>query len=190
MAELVEKGHRTALELALKAFAEVRAERDAAQGELFGEEPDNLSLVAGSGGDGTVADRTRRGRPRGARGRRTDELARWYIAKNDGCDPLERGIEIAGLPILAPGILEGLAERLGCTRHDAAKFWASVLATTLPYTHQRQAAVEVRPSGTPGSGQPILWQMTNGELIDATHDDGALRDVTAANTDAETPSDR
>ncbi len=103
---------------------------------------------------------------------------------------MERGIEIAGLPILAPGILEGLAERLGCTRHDAAKFWASVLATTLPYTHQRQAAVEVRPSGAPGSGQPILWQMTDGELIDATHDDGALRDVTAANTDAETPSDR
>ncbi len=53
--------------------------------------------------------------------------------RNDGRDPLERGIEISGLPILAKGILEGLAERLGCTRHDAAKFWAGILATTLPY---------------------------------------------------------
>ena len=91
---------------------------------------------------------------------------------------MERGIEIAGLPILAKGVLEGLAERLGCTRHDAAKFWASVLSTTLPYTHQRQAAIEVRPPGAPGSGLPILWEVSEGELYDATHDGEELRQLT------------
>lgn len=174
----VEKGHRTALELALEAWGEVSAERERAQGDLFGDEPENLPVVA----ERIAADGTHRGRRPGVRNRRTDELARWYIAQNDGRDPLERGIEIAGLPILAKGILEGLAERLGCSRHEAAKFWAGILATTLPYTHQRQAAVEVRPSGAPGSGQPILWQVSDGELIDATHDgdglDRAWHDVT------------
>ena len=94
---------------------------------------------------------------------------------------MERGIEIAGLPILARGVLEGLAERLGCTRHEAAKFWASILATTLPFTHQRQAAIEVRPPGAPGSGQPILWEVTDdGQLIDMSHSDGeeTLRNIT------------
>ena len=172
----VEKGHRTALELALEAFAEVSAERDATQGELFADEPPNLPEVVAP----TAADGSHRGRRAGVRNRRTDELARWYIQRNDGRDPLERGIEIAGLPILAKGVLEGLAERLGCTRHDAAKFWASVLSTTLPYTHQRQAAIEVRPPGAPGSGLPILWEVTEGgELIDATHDGEELRALAA-----------
>jgi hypothetical protein len=175
MTEPVEKGHRTALELALEAFVEARAERDAVQGELFGDEPENLPMVA----ERIAADGTHRGRRAGVRNRRTDELSRWYIAKNDGRDPLERGIEVAGLPILAKGVLEGLAERLGCSRHDAAKFWAGILAATLPYTAQRQSAIEVRPSGAPGSGQPILWQVTEGgELIDATHDGSELRDIT------------
>jgi hypothetical protein len=180
-AERVDKGYRTALEEALEAWGEVQAEQRAEQGDLFGDEPEKLPVVAPIAADGT-----HRGRRPGARGKRTDELSRWYIAKNDGRDPLERGIEIAGLPILANGILEGLAERLGCTRHDAAKFWANILATTLPYTHQRQAAVEVRPPGAPGSGQPILWTLSDsGELIDATHDGSELRDIMPTTTDAE-----
>ncbi len=180
MANRIEKGHRTALDEALEAFAEVQAERAAERGDqldLFAEPTANLPEVA----ERIAADGTRRGRPVGARGRRTDELARWYIQRNDGRDPLERGIEIAGLPILAKGVLEGLADRLGCTRHEAAKFWASILATTLPFTHQRQAALEVRPAGSPGSGQPVLWQVDDdGQLYDATHADAAdqMRDIT------------
>jgi hypothetical protein len=187
MVEQIQKGHRTALEEALEAFAEVQAERAEKTGDqldLFGEDPARLPKVAAP----RSADGTYRGRRPGARGRRTDELARFYIAQNDGRDPLERGIEIAGLPILAKGVLEGLAERIGCTRHEAAKFWASILATTLPYTHQRQATLEVRPSGSPGSGQPVLWQITqSGELFDATHEDGLdnLRDVTPSVTPLE-----
>jgi hypothetical protein len=180
-------GHKTALELALEAWREVEEERRGVQGDLFDEIAAGQPQVVASGSEPSeagseVAEVHRgRGRPLGARNRRTDELSRWYITKNDGRDPLERGIEIAGLPILAKGILEGLAERLGCTRHDAAKFWANILATTLPYTHQRQAAIEVRPPGAPGSGQPILWTLTEeGELIDATHDGDELRAITSS----------
>ena len=153
----------------MEVFAEVRAERAAKQGDLFSDEAENLPEVVAP----LAADGTRRGRRPGARGRRTDELARWYIQRNDGRDPLERGIEISGLPILARGVLEGLAERLGCTRYEAAKFWAGILASTLPFVHQRQAALEVRPNGAPGSNQPILWEMTDdGQLIDISHGDG------------------
>ena len=150
--------------------------------DLFGEAPARLSEVAAP----VSADGTHRGRRPGSRNRRTDQLAAWYIQRNDGRDPLERGVEISGLPILARGVLEGLAERLGCTRHEAAKFWASILATTLPFIHQRQAALEVRPSGAPGSGQPILWEMEDGQLIDGTHTDGAeaLRAINPPTSDA------
>lgn len=181
-----EAGHKTALELALEAWREVQEERrDAVPGNLLDdfergllEVPVEASAEASEAGT-AVVERRGRGRPIGARNRRTDELSRWYIQRNDRRDPLERGIEIAGLPILAPGILEGLAERLGMTRADAAKFWAGVLSTTLPYVAQRQAAIEVRPPGAPGSGQPILWTLTEeGELIDATHDGSELRPIT------------
>jgi hypothetical protein len=178
MAEQVEKGHRTALELALAAWREVEDERRASQGDLFDDVAENLpEVVDGDGSEGAGA--RGRGRPLGSRNRRTDELSRWYIAQNDGRHPLQRGIEIAGLPILAKGVLEGLAERLGMSRADAAKFWANVLSTTLPYVAQRQAALEVRAPGAPGSGQPILWTLSEeGELIDATHDGDELRAIT------------
>jgi hypothetical protein len=164
--------------LALEAFAEVQAEREAAQGDLFGDEPANLSQVVPIAADGT-----HRGRRPGVRNKRTDELARWFIAQNDGRHPLARTIEIAGLPILAKGVLEGLAERLQMSRADAAKFWAGMNLGSLPYVAQRQSAVEIRPSGAPGSGQPILWQVTeDGELLDATHDGSELRDITPTQT--------
>ena len=177
--------HRTALELALDAYREAAAERDAArgQGELFAEAGEG---EAGEAGAPPPAPR-RAGRPVGSHNRRTDELARWYIGKNDGRDPLERGIEIAGLPILAPGILEGLAERLGCSRFDAAKFWAGVLNATLPFVHQRLAQLEVKPAGALGSGEAILWTLNaRGELVDgcAHGDGGAIKDITPPSSPA------
>ena len=42
MMERVEKGHRTALDLALEGFAEVRAEQAAKQGDLFADGVDDL----------------------------------------------------------------------------------------------------------------------------------------------------
>ena len=175
-----EAGHKTALELALDAYRETEAERRAAAGR-----EGQLGLFAGgeagANGDGRAVEpgERRMGRPPGARNKRTDELARWYIGKNGGRDPLERGIEIAGLPILAPGILEGLAARLGCTRFEAAKFWAGVHSATLPFVHQRLAQLEVKPPGALGSGEAVLWTLSErGELIDARHDGAALKDIT------------
>lgn len=97
-----ERGYQTALELALTAFSEVEAERAAqrsAQPDLFGGEFENLPKVV----EPVAADGTHRGRRVGVHNKRTDELARFFIAKNDGRHPLERAIEIAGQPILAKG---------------------------------------------------------------------------------------
>jgi hypothetical protein len=175
------EGHKTALELALEAWREVEEERRGVQGDLFDNAVENLPEVVADEAAQPGHRHRGPGRPIGARNRRTDELARWYIAQNDGRHPLQRGIEIAGLPILAKGILEGLAERLGMSRADAAKFWANVLSTTLPYVAQRQAQLEIRNPGAPGSGQPILWTLTEeGELIDATHDGDELRAIASS----------
>jgi hypothetical protein len=81
-------------------------------------------------------------------------------------DPLERGIAVASLPVLAKGVLDGLAERLGCTRHEAAKWWASVYSATLPFVHQRLATLTVKPEGAPG-GEPVRWTFSE-EFVDVS----------------------
>jgi hypothetical protein len=82
-------------------------------------------------------------------------------------DPLRRGVHIAALPILAEGVLEGLAKRLGCERHDAAKWWLGVYSATLPFIHQRLGQLEVRPPGAPGVGNPVVWSFSDsGEVVD------------------------
>jgi hypothetical protein len=50
-------------------------------------------------------------------------------------DPLEGGVQIAALPIDAPGVLKELAKRLECPPIEAAKLWLGVYGTTLPYLH-------------------------------------------------------
>lgn len=154
-----DRGHKTALEVALAAFEEMRAEREqaraAAQGDLFGTE----IAAAHGAAPGTAVGPRRPGRPVGARNRRTDHLVQFYIDRHySGRDPLDMALSVATLPILQPGVLEALAERLYCSRHDAAKFWLGAQSAVLPYTHQRQASLEVRPAGAPGSGEPIPWE--------------------------------
>jgi hypothetical protein len=102
---------------------------------------------------GHLAAQRGRGRPVGARNRRTDEAARFYCSRFG--DPLSRAIEVATLPILAPGVLPELAKVLGCERFEAAKWWAGVLASSLPYTHQRLATLTVKPQGSP-DGEPVI----------------------------------
>lgn len=64
MMERVEKGHRTALDLALEGFAEVRAEQAAKQGDLFADGVDNLpEVVAPLAADGLGAADGQRSRP-------------------------------------------------------------------------------------------------------------------------------
>ncbi|MGA8758557.1 MAG: hypothetical protein WB611_19995 [Stellaceae bacterium] len=156
---------KTALDLALEAWHELEAEReepDEAQGDLFAAPSRSLPKVA---------ERNRGpGRPSGARNKRTDQLSRWFIAKHGGRDPLEFMISIGGLPVLSPGVLDGLAKLLGgVTKLDAMKIWISVNSTLLPFIHQRQASIEVRPPGAPGSGQPVFWSVTeDSEIVDIT----------------------
>jgi hypothetical protein len=64
----------------------------------------------------------RMGRPQGARNKRTDEAARIYMQRSG--DPLSRAIEIAGLPILAEGVLAAFAKEIGApSRFEAFKAW-------------------------------------------------------------------
>jgi hypothetical protein len=101
-------------------------------------------------------------------------LAQFYIARNEGRDPLERAIEIAGLPVLKEGVLEYLAKRFECTRHEAMKLWVTVLNGTLPFTHQRLAQLQVKSEGHP-DGPPVSWMFSDGvagqgQVLDVTPD--------------------
>jgi hypothetical protein len=162
-----EEGAKTALQLALQTYQEEEgqaAQSEPGQPDLFATGPP----VASPADSAAPLVQRGAGRPPGHRNRRTDEMANYYIRKNGGRDPLERGIEIAGMPILAPGVLQGLAQTLGCERHDAAKWWLSCLSTVLPYTHQKQAAIEVKPPGAPGSNNPVLWGILEASMVDVT----------------------
>jgi hypothetical protein len=50
--------------------------------------------------------------------------------------PLGRAIQIAGLPILKPGVLQGLAECLDCSRFEAMNWWTDLNRTVLPYLYE------------------------------------------------------
>jgi hypothetical protein len=50
--------------------------------------------------------------------------------------PLGRAIQIGGQKILAPGVLDRLADRFGCTRWEVVQWWTDLLKTILPYIHE------------------------------------------------------
>ena len=125
------------------------------------------------------------GRRWGSRNKRTDEAARIYMAEHG--DPLKRGVQIAALPVLADGVLSRLADALGCSRFDAAKWWAGIYQATMPYLHTRQASLTVKPEGAP-DGDPVDWLFSDGEgpaeddagedglTIEGEAEDGAAED--------------
>jgi hypothetical protein len=155
---MMSDGHRTALEMAVREAREA----EAAAGE---RQPDMFAL--GQAVDTVPSARRGPGRPPGARNLSTLTAAKFYMAEHG--DPLRRGVQIAALPILANGVLDGLAQRLGCSRHDAAKWWAGVFAATLPFVHQRLGQLEVKPAGAPGSGDPVVWSFSDtGEIVDVS----------------------
>jgi hypothetical protein len=58
-------------------------------------------------------------------------------------------VQLAALPLLAPGVLEGLSARLSCSKLEEARWWASVYQDTLSYVRQRLAQLEIKPPGNP-----------------------------------------
>jgi hypothetical protein len=163
---MAETGHRVAL-------ADVVREARIQELRRFGEDHGQLDLFdaleppsSSESVQARLALQRGRGRPVGARNRRTDEAARFYMARHG--DPLSRAIEVAALPILAPGVLPELAKILGCERFEAARWWAGVLASSLPYTHQRLATLTVKPQGSP-DGEPVIlpWAYGAAETIEA-----------------------
>jgi hypothetical protein len=63
-------------------------------------------------------------------------------------------------------VLGKLAQVLGMTRPDAAKWWAGIYAATLPYIHQRLATLTVKPEGSP-DGEPVAlpWSYAEDEVL-------------------------
>ena len=113
------------------------------------------------------------GRPPGARNRRTEEYARFLIARHG--DPLDVATAIAARDIVAPGELARLADDLGMERKDAAEFWLRTLNAALPFLHQKMPqAVWINP-GAPGGERA--------EIIDA--DDWARVPPGVSDVDAE-----
>jgi hypothetical protein len=159
-------GYKTALELALAEAREAELAAET-QGELFAapaETQQDLFQVAGA--PAQAVERRGPGRPLGSRSRTTIEAGKYYMRRYG--DPLERAVAIAAMPVLAPGVLEGLAQRLQCSRHDAAKWWAGNRDAVLPYLHTRLSSVELRPPGAPG-GEVVSWTFADdGELVDVT----------------------
>ncbi len=70
------------------------------------------------------------GRPKGARNKRTEELARYILGRYR--DPLIGLASIISTPI------EQLAKDLACSRLEAADFWRKCAGDLTPYLHQRQ----------------------------------------------------
>jgi hypothetical protein len=109
----------------------------------------------------------RMGRPVGARNKRTDEAARFYMQRFG--DLLSRGVEIVAIPILAQNgqVLLELSKVLEMNRADAAKWWAGIYAATLPYIRQRLATLTVKPEGSPdGEPIPLPWSYAEDEILD------------------------
>jgi hypothetical protein len=171
---MVETGYKQALVEAVAAARaeELRARTEEDQLDLFGApapgvQSTHVPVANGQNGHG------RMGRPPGARNKRTDEAARLYMQGSG--DPLARAIQIAGLPILADGVLAAFAQEIGApSRFEAFKAWAAINASAMPFCHQRLATLTVKPAGSP-DGEPVElnWSYAEDEVLEhleLTHD--------------------
>ena len=157
------RGEKAALDEAVAEARQRELQELPRQLGLFDEEQ---TETAEHEQNGTALATRGPGRPLGSRNKRTDEAARFYIGLYG--DPLRRGVSIASLPILAPGVLDELAKILKTDRFKAATWWASIYSATLPYLHQKLASLEVKPAGSIG-GEPIPWAFSDeGELVEVS----------------------
>ena len=144
-------GHKTALEEAVAAARAEEAARGPAQSDLFIPYEDLVPALPAPSPIGLGANGSKRGRPPGARNLRTDQASRWYMARHG--DPLERGVAISALPVLAAGVLEGLAARLGCSRHDGREILGLSLYRNLTVYSPTLSIARGQTSGLAGLGR-------------------------------------
>ncbi len=93
--------------------------------------------------------------------------AQVYMARHG--DPLEIGVAIGALPILAEGVLEKLKKVLGFdTKAQAAKFWLEVYSATLPFIHQSLSRRIAKPPSASGV-ERVAWSFGDDrDLVDVT----------------------
>jgi len=104
-----------------------------------------------------LAERRGRGRPPGARNKRTEDLVAWLLGKYPS--PLE------GLLQMANARVDELAAQLGCTPLEALQEKRHAAIAALPYIHQRQAiAVDV----TQRNVVHLTLEMGGAEALDET----------------------
>jgi class 3 adenylate cyclase len=89
-------------------------------------------------------------------------------------DPLEMGVAISALPILAEGVLDKLRKKLGLdTKGEAARFWLAVYSATLPFIHERLTRLIAKSPGAPDV-ERVSWAFRgDGDLLDLPPDPGA-----------------
>lgn len=105
---------------------------NAEQPDLLAEEP----LLGGVAKVGRNELPRGPGRPKGARNKRTEELARYILGRYR--DPLIGLADVVSTPI------DALATALSCDKLEAAEFWRKCAGELLPYVHQRKpAAIQV-----------------------------------------------
>ena len=117
-----------------------------------------LPLVTGESREGPGSAIRGRGRPRGARNRRTTEIADYLIGQYG--HPLEMLVQVAMMPV------ERLAQLKGCNEVQALEQKRLAAAAALPYLAQRQ---------------PLAVDVTNHRSLSLTiiegGDDGAGEDA-------------
>lgn len=105
----------------------------------------------------SAVERVRRGkagRPPGARNKRSEDVARWVLAKLG--DPLLHQAAVATMDVAE------LAARLGCTALEAVVEKRLAAVAVLPYLHQRR---------------PLSVDLTNHRVVHLTITDGAVAHV-------------
>lgn len=104
--------------------------------EAGAENPEQPDLLAEQPLLGKIAKVDRKdvprgpGRPKGARNKRTEELARYILGRYR--DPLIGLADVVSTPI------DALASALSCDKLEAAEFWRKCAGELLPYVHQRK----------------------------------------------------
>jgi len=116
-------GTKAALDLAMDVAGEDDEPEQLALGDLLG-------LPVLPAGQIEQLGSRRPGRPKGARNKRTTDMAEWILRQ--GSPPLLTLVRMADMPV------DEMAKRLGCSLLEAWQEKRHCATAALPYLHQRQ----------------------------------------------------